>query len=172
MYLGGVDDIPIEGTEYEKSKPRILLVSLYCGAAIGGCVAMGIFGALLYYFYRAPTHLSITLALATSLATLFMAGFIWLGILVSSQMQIWLTDTVTKIEFIVYLLDSMAAGIALYQVQYVFNSPTSGGPRSFLPRLRQTSRLFLLHRLGLQGAAQRIGGETITSQNADSRGKS
>ncbi|KEP63651.1 UNVERIFIED_CONTAM: hypothetical protein HHA_232655 [Hammondia hammondi] len=181
MYFGGPDDIPIEGMEFEKSKPRILVVALFCVAAIvahffaqdmGGCVTMAIFGSLLYYFYKSPTHLSITLSLATSFATLFMTGFIWLGILVACELQIWLTDTVTKFEFIVYFLDSVAAGIALYQIQYVFNSPSSGGPRSFLPRWADYGAGGGLSSWSpFQGPAQTVGGDSDVSQDAQSGSK-
>lgn len=65
---------------------------------------MAILGALLYYYCKKPTHLSITLALGMSkhrpmaslerplnafclgLATLFMSGFIWFSILMSTHL--------------------------------------------------------------------------------------
>merc|ERR1712083_733821 len=142
MFLGGPEDIPIDGEEYEKSKPRILGVVFFCTAAVvahffaqdvGGCIALGFLGGSLYYYYKKPTHLSITLALGMSLAVIFMSTFIWFSILITTQMQVWQADVITKFEFTVYLLDSAAGLIALYDLQQVFDSPTSGGPRSFLP---------------------------------------
>lgn len=65
---------------------------------------MAILGSLLYYYSKKPTHLTITLALGMSkqnlfppnhlfpdvtcagLAVLFMSGFIWFSILMSTRL--------------------------------------------------------------------------------------
>ncbi|CDI81807.1 hypothetical protein, conserved [Eimeria acervulina] len=169
MFVGGPEDIPIEGDEFEKSKPRVLSIAGYCFLSliahffvqdVGGALSMAILGGLLYYYSKKPTHLSITLALGMSLAILFMSGFIWFSILLSTHLQLWLADIVTQLEFILYVLDFGASCLALFQLQYVFDSPTYRGPRSFLPRWAESAARAEGWKgwSPFQGEGQRLGG--------------
>ncbi|KAL8429113.1 hypothetical protein Efla_003166 [Eimeria flavescens] len=114
MFVGGPEDMPIEGDEFDKSKPRVISIAGYSflsliahffvqdvgsfferhsstrynalHSQVGGALAMAILGGLLYFYCKKPTHLSITLALGMSLAILFMSGFIAFSILVSTHL--------------------------------------------------------------------------------------
>ncbi|OEH80343.1 hypothetical protein cyc_07018 [Cyclospora cayetanensis] len=86
MFVGGPEDIPIEGDEFEKSKPRVLSIAGY-----------SLLSLIAHFFVQDVRKI------------------------VSTPSCVSFTQL---LRLIVYVLDFCASCLALFQLQYVFDSPT------------------------------------------------